>query len=75
MQLNGEFMKLVVSVIIACLCASSVKAQLVRRHATLTNEEGVLTLTDSVRVSASNFKNGSYTAIVHAWVHRDLLMD
>ena len=73
MQLNGEFMKLVVSVIIACLCASSVKAQLVRRHATLTNEEGVLTLTDSVRVSASNFKNGSYTAIVHAWVHRDFI--
>ena len=66
-------MKLIVPVIFACLCVSSLQAQVVRRQATLTNEEGILTLTDSVRVSASNFENGSYDVIVHTWVHRDFI--
>ena len=48
-------------------------AQVVRRTANFTNGEGTLSLRDSVRIFATDFKSGYYQGTAHVWVHEDFV--
>lgn len=53
--------------------ATVANSQVVRREALMVSREESIELRDSVRVSASNFKDGAYDATVHLWVHDDFV--
>lgn len=60
--------------VVALLCLGYVaQSQVVRREAEMTAGEDRLELRDSVRVSATNFSQGSYDATVHVYVHDDFV--
>lgn len=61
--------------LIGLFLTTSLSGQVVRRQATLlaSDGEGELTLRDSVRVFATDFSEGNYSATVHCWVHRDFI--
>ena len=57
------------------LLSTSMFGQLVRReaHFLASDNQGSLTLKDSVRVFATNLEEGAYTATIHCWVHKDFV--
>lgn len=68
-------MKTILYALIGLLLSTTAFGQVVRREAqfTASDNEGILTLKDSVRVFATNPQEGNYTATVHVWIHRDFV--